>query len=87
MPYFSNAYILGIRPRQPGFKEFLVKPYPAHLTHARGGVPTPVGEIIISWELREGGLSLEVSYPQGLVPILDSYPEYPIIQSHLTPRV
>ncbi|NLZ64426.1 MAG: family 78 glycoside hydrolase catalytic domain [Lentisphaerae bacterium] len=86
MPYFCSAYVLGIRPRQPGFREFLVQPYPAHLTHAEGGVPTPAGEIRVSWQLQGDGLTVEVSHPQGLTPVLEAYPEYPILKTKLIAR-
>ncbi len=86
MPYFSAAYVLGVKPRKAGFQEFVVKPYPAHLTHAEGGVPTPHGDIQVSWKLQPDGLEVAVSYPQGLTPILEAYPEYPIVKSQLSPR-
>jgi alpha-L-rhamnosidase len=86
MPYFCSAYVLGIRPRQPGFREFLVQPYPAHLTHAEGGVPTPAGEIRVSWQRQGDGLTVEVSHPQGLTPVLEAYPEYPILKTKLIAR-
>ncbi len=59
------AYVLGVRPTTPGFRDFLIAPQPGDLTWAQGTVPTPHGLIELSW--RRGGekLTLTVTVPPG----------------------
>jgi len=57
--YFLSIYQLGIRPISPGFTEALIAPQPAGLKWARGRMPTPHGEIEVSWA--DKGDSFEVS--------------------------
>jgi len=44
------AEILGIQPVAPGFKVFQIQPHPVDLTWARGKVPTPRGDISVTWQ-------------------------------------
>lgn len=53
--YFLPAYILGIRPAQPGFKKIIIDPQPGDLKWAKGAVPTPRGDIYIEWQKNEDG--------------------------------
>lgn len=62
---FFQTVILGISPRQPGFTEFSVDPHPFDLTSATGSVPTPSGDIRISWNRSTKGLSVTLEVPQG----------------------
>jgi len=48
--YIYHAYILGIKPVEPGFKVFEAKPLTNALYHASGKVPTPYGDIELAWE-------------------------------------
>ncbi len=45
------AYVLGVRPTRPGFREFLVEPRPGDLQWAEGKVPTPHGTIRVAWKI------------------------------------
>lgn len=47
--YFYYAYVLGVRPLAPGFREFEASPCAAGLYAASGSVPTPYGPIEVSW--------------------------------------
>ena len=47
--------ILGVEPTEPGYAKYLVNPHPSKgVTQASGVVPTPWGELHVSWRL-EGG--------------------------------
>ena len=65
------AEILGIQPVAPGFKVFRIQPHPADLTWARGTVPTPQGDISVTWQGSqeksdsETSFELKVSVPEG----------------------
>ncbi len=78
MPYFCGSRILGVRPLEPGFLTFEIKPYYAGLTHAEGDVPTPYGKIHISWKFNDGKLSVQIRHPKCLNAIVNSWPECPI---------
>jgi len=65
--YILPAYVLGVRPTKPGFKQFEVQPRVGNLKWASGKVPTPLGTIDVSWKLdeRTGGFRCEVEVPKG----------------------
>jgi hypothetical protein len=53
-----SAYILGVRPTEPGYRRFSVRPQPVEeVTWARGLVPTPHGSIAAAWELAADSLN------------------------------
>lgn len=54
--------ILGIEPIEPGYAVCSIAPQPCGLTSARCAVPTPHGEIEISWK----NASAEVTLPKGV---------------------
>jgi alpha-L-rhamnosidase len=64
--YIYQAYVLGIRPSAPGFKEFILSPMVGNLTWAKGRVPTPFGEIRISWQQRGDIYEMCVDYPKAI---------------------
>lgn len=64
--YFNKRYILGVELLEPGFKKFTVKPYCGTLSEASGEVPTPYGNIKVSWKKTDSGIDLDVSYPEGI---------------------
>ena len=48
-------YVLGVEPTEPGFAQYQVKPQPSKgVTQATGVVPTPWGELQVSWHMEEG---------------------------------
>jgi hypothetical protein len=51
--YFLPAYQLGVRPLKPGFAEILVSPEPVDLLWCNGVVPTPHGDVEVSWKQDE----------------------------------
>jgi len=57
------AFILGVRPTEPGFKRFSVSPNTGDLKWAKGVIPTPHGSIEIEWSKEE----LSVVVPEGTI--------------------
>ncbi len=69
--YFYGAYILGVKPLSPGFKTFAVDPFFEATPQASGIIPTPAGDITVSWQEsidRDGNKSVigEIIYPECL---------------------
>ena len=63
---WAYAYIAGVRPIEPGFKRFEVRPRPpSALNHVKATVPTPHGSISVEWKKAEGKFTLSVSVPKG----------------------
>ncbi|HZJ83676.1 MAG TPA: family 78 glycoside hydrolase catalytic domain [Clostridia bacterium] len=64
--YFYQAYILGVKPLEPGFKSFKVDPVPSILHKASGKVPTPYGDIIVHWEQLDGRIECNITHPEEI---------------------
>lgn len=64
--YFMGAYILGVRPLEPGSRKVLIDPAPCGLKWARGSVPVPGGRIDIQWKQSDGGLELYYRGPAAI---------------------
>ena len=60
-----SARVLGVQPTSPGFKTFAVRPALCDLTWAKGSVPTPHGDVAVSWKLGDDRLHLDVTVPAG----------------------
>jgi alpha-L-rhamnosidase len=73
--YYYHAYVLGIRPLEPGFKTFSVTPYCDRFHHAEGEVMTPHGKISVKWCKNGGEIELSLNHPPECKPIYSSYPE------------
>ena len=58
--YELPSVILGVRPAAPGYEKIWVSPGPGYLTSASGTVRTPVGDIRVSWELRDHKIHKEI---------------------------
>jgi alpha-L-rhamnosidase len=64
------SYVLGVRPLEPGFARFEVRPYLGDLEWAKGVVPTPHGEVKIAL-FREGEqIRVQVTVPRGTVAVI-----------------
>jgi hypothetical protein len=59
------AYILGVKPLAPGFKQFEIRPRPGDLIWAKGNVPTPHGTIRIEWRIESGEAELNIQVPRN----------------------
>ncbi len=60
------AYVLGVRPTAPGWKEIEIAPQTAGLDWAEGTVPTPKGDISVKWRMAGGKPELEYIVPAGV---------------------
>ncbi len=67
--YIYQAYILGIKPLEYGFKKFSVNPLFANLPYARGKVPTPSGNIKIAWQKIDDKYVGQLEHPVNLTPV------------------
>ena len=70
------SYVLGVRPLEPGFARFEVRPDLCDLGWARGAVPTPFGEIAVDLTRAEGKLCLDLTVPAGTVAVVNGK-DYP----------
>ncbi len=57
--------VLGLEPITPGWKEFRIAPHPGDLTWAKGIIPSPVGNIPVSWTHEGQKFQLTVEIPDG----------------------
>ncbi len=65
--YELPAVILGVRPGKPGFEEIIVSPETENLDWAEGTVPTPKGDVSVSWRKDgQGNVSIEAKGPEGV---------------------
>lgn len=70
-PVFDlSTYVLGLRPTAPGFKRFEACPWFGNLEWAKGSMPTPTGPISLSWQNKNGRITLEITVPAGISGIL-----------------
>jgi len=69
--YFYGAYGLGIKPLEPGFKRFLVKPF-LGMDELKGVVPTANGNIKIALNKRDDTYIARVHVPESTNVVVDS---------------
>jgi alpha-L-rhamnosidase len=61
-----SAYLLGVKPVEPGFETWTVKPHLSDLEWSEGRVPTPSGDIDVTWTQDDDQvIQLDVSVPDG----------------------
>ena len=60
-----SGRILGVTPTTPAFKTLAIRPQICDLTWARGIVPTPHGDVAVSWSWASDRLHLSISIPEG----------------------
>ncbi len=67
MCYELPSSFLGVRPASPGFATVKISPQMGNLDAASGKVPTPRGDINVSWRRTvDGSCELTYSVPQGM---------------------
>lgn len=64
--YFYQAYALGVKPLEPGFKSFRLDPTVSVLDRASGRVPTPYGDIVVDWKKENGAVTCNVTHPKEI---------------------
>jgi len=65
--YLYHAYILGIKPTEPGFVKFKAEPACSNIDRAWGVVPTPAGKIHVKRDGTDGNIQCSVTHPDGLL--------------------
>ncbi|MBR7082467.1 MAG: hypothetical protein IKI51_00470 [Clostridia bacterium] len=60
---YLKTDILGVKPRDIGYRKFTVEPHPCGLMHAEGAVPTPYGNIVVRWRVEGGKIVVDVDAP------------------------
>jgi alpha-L-rhamnosidase len=61
------GWLLGIRPKKPGYKEVIIEPHcGGSLTYAKGSYMTPYGKICVAWEKRDKGYAFDIKVPEGV---------------------
>jgi alpha-L-rhamnosidase len=64
--FVLGAYVLGVRPLDPGWCSTTVNPDLGDLSWAKGSVPTPHGRIDIHCERRGAKVAVKVNAPAGV---------------------
>ena len=63
---WAYAYVAGVRPVEPGFRKFEVRPCPpSALSWVRAEIPTPHGTVSVEWKKSDGNFVLAVAVPEG----------------------
>lgn len=63
---YLPAEVLGIKPLEPGYRQFTIQPQTDGLTWARGAVATPFGPIQVRWsKSSDGAVTIDYSAPQA----------------------
>jgi hypothetical protein len=60
-----SARILGVTPAAPGYKRIAIRPHLSGLRFAEGAVPTPMGDVSVSWASSDSDFRLVVSVPEN----------------------
>ncbi|MCW3098618.1 MAG: hypothetical protein JWL77_4236 [Chthonomonadaceae bacterium] len=63
--YQLSSKVLGVTPASPGFDRITIRPTLCDLWWAKGRVPTPHGNVDVSWQRTENGLQLDITVPPG----------------------
>ena len=58
-------FVLGAQPLTPGWGRALIQPHPGSLANVEGRIPTPRGELLVSWK-QDKNFNLTLSLPTGL---------------------
>ncbi len=66
--YLFGAYLVGVRPRTPGFASFEVNPVWDVVHWCRADIPTPAGPIEVECEDSRGRRICHVRHPEGIQP-------------------
>ena len=64
--FLLPAYVLGVRPTAPGWREVVVAPHPGGLAKAQGTIATPLGPLTVSWTCPRGNLKVSTKPPAGM---------------------
>ena len=62
-----SRHVLGVSLLEPGGKRIAISPKPCGLTHAKGVVPLPMGDVKVEWFVVNDGMNLKIEIPKGCV--------------------
>jgi len=80
---FLHRYVAGLRPAEPGYRRFEVRPRPGGgITSATARHISPFGPLEVSWWLEGPSMELEVLVPPGTTATVTLPGEAPL---HATP--
>lgn len=63
--YQLSARILGVSPLTPGYRQIKIQPLVCDLQWAKGKIPTPQGDVKVSWERTGKEFRLRAEIPKG----------------------
>ncbi len=63
--YQMSARVLGVSPQAPGYRQIRIQPSVCDLKWAKGSIPTPRGNVKVSWERDDDKFQLRVQVPRG----------------------
>jgi len=69
--YFYQAYLLGVKPIDSGFKKFSVIPVTNIIDRAKGTVMTPSGAITVEWENTGPKTQVKILHPRQTEPVVN----------------
>ena len=73
--YYAKALLLGVEPLADGFRRFRVRPFDSgRFLRMGGSIPTPQGDITLSWTRNDGALELTVIHPEGTECVVECLP-------------
>ena len=64
--HMVGAHLLGVEPLRPGFAVSRIRPPRGVATSASGSVPTPAGDIAVSWNREADGFEVETELPASI---------------------
>ncbi|MHB9071229.1 MAG: family 78 glycoside hydrolase catalytic domain [Sedimentisphaerales bacterium] len=67
--YFYHAYLLGIRPVEPGFKKIIIDPL-VHISPCQGKIPTLYGNIDVKINKNGGKTYCNIEYPKQIIAVI-----------------
>ena len=66
-----SEHVLGVRAGSPGYSSIVLQPTPLALTFARGTVPTPKGDVQVSWTRNQDKFVYNATIPPHVHGIVD----------------
>ncbi len=63
-------FVLGAQPLEPGWRQAVIRPCPAGLTHAEGKIPTVRGPLLVAWQHTDA-FEITVTVPGGMTARLE----------------
>ena len=68
---FISRYVLGVEVLEPGCRKLRIKPELGNLKWIRGTYPTPYGIVKIYAETIDGGVKVDIEYPDEITIVTD----------------